>query len=74
MAKISVNLEFETIHNNRNFLVQFEAYKSGRNLLMGIIHNGLPIDTVELIDFDKDLFNHIKSAMINNANSHYERD
>ena len=68
----SIALEFETIHNKRNFLVEYEAYENGRNLLMKVIHNDLPLDTVDLREYDADLFEHINNAMKNNAESYFE--
>lgn len=68
----SIALEFETTHNKRNFLVEYEAYPNGRNLLMKVIHNDLPLDTVELRDYDLELVDHINNAMKNNAESYFE--
>lgn len=71
MAK-SIALEFETKHNKRNFLVEYEAYQNGRTLLMKVIYNDLPLDTVDLREYDAELFEHINSAMKNNAESYFE--
>lgn len=68
----STSLQFETIYKRKIFLVEFEAYDNGRTLLMKVIYDRLPLDTVDLREYDKDLFEHINSAMKNNAESYFE--
>lgn len=70
----SESLEFEIIHNYRTFLVGYESESRGRNLLMSIVTDGLPIDTVELRKYDPELYRQIKAAMKNNADTFWSEE
>lgn len=70
----SESLEFEIIHNYRTFLVSYESESRERNLLMSIVTDGLPIDTVEIRKYDPELYRQIKAAMKNNADSFWSED
>ena len=72
MARKLTALEFETIHNNRLFLVEYFLLFDGSTILMKILHNDLPIDTVNLDLHDRELAEHINNAMANNAESYLE--
>lgn len=69
----STSLEFEmTDDKGRKFLIQFESESTERNLLMQVIYQGLPIDTVDLRAYDISLWRNIKKLMATTAQNHWQ--
>jgi hypothetical protein len=70
---MSVSLEFEMKDDNgRTFLVNFEVLSPDRNLLMSVIYNGLPLDTTEIRNYDKQLYKDIEYLMTVHAQDHFK--
>ena len=70
----SESLEFEIRYEGRTFLVSYESESISLNLLMSIIYDNLPIDTITLKMYDVGLFEAIMAAMKNNAQSFWEEN
>jgi hypothetical protein len=71
-AQISIELKFTTIFEGVNYHVSFESDSPTRNRVNEITTStNLPIDVVRLVKQNPKLWQHIKSAISNNANSHY---
>lgn len=69
--KKSISLEFEVLHNYRWFLVGYEICGPSENLIMSIVHDDLPIDTVELKQHNSELHTCINNAMKNNSATYW---
>lgn len=73
MAK-SQSLEFTLrTGSNKLFCVQFESESRERNLLMDVIYDGLPLDTVQIKQYNALLYNDIKEQMQATAENYWSK-
>ena len=68
----SESLEFETEFEGRYFLVSYESESPLQNLLMSIVYENLPIDTLTLRNHNLALYRHIKLEILKDAAKYWE--
>jgi hypothetical protein len=70
-----IELEFETYYEGLYYLVQFESDSITRNRVNEITTKTcLPIDVERLPKQHPQLWRHIKAAIVNHADSHYNKE